>query len=212
MTQRLTAWKLVKSVCVCPVLCVQCVRRPASVTLDMKRVRSHRKHHCSLGLSLLSECNWGKLNVATRMLLVTDMPHSSLYIRSSWFIMQGMQIAFTYTMLPNVQYVLQYMRVCFSQQRKRFQAETKLTKRLSKKQGISDKLQQYSQKPADLKIESTEKNRNWKRKSPVVWVFFLSFISRGGGVEVIDCVDQAHCTESQWLTAPRSLLPRPRSL
>lgn len=58
-------------------------------------------------------------------------------------------------MLPNVQHgtlVLQPAETAFST------AETKLMKRLSKKQGISDKLQQYLQNPADLKIESTKKS------------------------------------------------------
>lgn len=71
-------------------------------------------------------------------------------------------------MLPDVQYgrlVLQSAETTFST------AETKLKKRLSKKQGIFDKLQQYSQNPADLKIESTKKNRNWIRKPPIVCFF-----------------------------------------
>lgn len=45
-------------------------------------------------------------------------------------------------------------------------------KRLSKKQGISDKLQLYFQNPADLKIESATGKKNWKRKSPSS-LFFL---------------------------------------
>lgn len=41
-----------KCVYVCPILFVQYVSRPASLTLDIKGVRGHREcleHHCSLG-------------------------------------------------------------------------------------------------------------------------------------------------------------------
>lgn len=70
-------------------------------------------------------------------------------------------------MLPDVQYGMHILQPpeTFST------AKTKLMKRLSKKQGTSDKLQQYSQNPADSKIESTKKNRNWERKFPTVRFF-----------------------------------------
>lgn len=104
MTQRLTTWKWVRSVCavcVCPGLYVQYGSRHASVTLDMKRGDwKCLERGCSLGLNLRSECNWGKLNVATRSLLTTNLPHPSLCGNSSWFIMQKMQIVFTYTDAP----------------------------------------------------------------------------------------------------------------
>lgn len=108
-------------------------------------------------------------------------------------------------MVPNVQYGMLVLQPAETF----LMAETELKRGLTKKQGISDKLQQHLQKPADLKIETAKTNRNWKWKIPQS-VFSLSFALKKE--EALKWLIVSISTESQWLAAPQSPLPPPCSL
>lgn len=72
-------------------------------------------------------------------------------------------------------FVLQPAGTHFQQQIEKKRKKKKLSERLSKKQAISDKLQQYSQNPADLQIESWEVLES-EKENPQQSIFFFFFL------------------------------------